>query len=97
MWYTSSNGKIELQITKEQASIGYHQGQCDDGIAYLRTVPAIKRQLAKLDQVIVAMELNEYGAWESEQLVDCEENLNRILWIACGDIVENINQGTHHE
>jgi len=89
MWYTSGSGRIELQLTKEQAQIGSHSGQCDNDIAYLRTLPAIKRQLNKLDADTLAKELDEYGCWNDEQLKNHDENLTRILWIACGDILEN--------
>jgi hypothetical protein len=88
MWWCTSSGIIELNITKEQASIGSHQGQCDDDIEYLLTIPAIRRQIDKLDPDLVAEELSEYGAWDTEELQDHEQNKRRLLWIACGDIQE---------
>lgn len=88
MWFTSSDGSIELNITKAQAEKGSHQGQCDSDIDELRKVPAIRRQLAKLKPESVRKELREYGAWDAEELDNHEQNLNRLLWIACGDIVE---------
>ena len=90
MWFYTSSGRIELNITKAQAAIGSHQGQCDSDIAYLRTFPAIRRQLDKLDPSLVASELKEWGAWDDEELADHDANLSRLLWIACGDIVEGI-------
>ena len=90
MWYMTSSGKIELKITREQAHIGSHQGKCDEAIAYLRTVPAIRRQLDKLNPQTVSDELAEHGAWDDEQLADHDENLSRLLWVACGDIVDNL-------
>lgn len=91
MWYTSGSGRIELQLTKSQAQTGSHQGRCDNDIAYLRTLPAIKKQLDKLDAETLRNELDEYGAWDDEQLANHDENLTRILWIACGDILEEIH------
>lgn len=88
MWWTSSSGRIELQITKAQAVIGSHQGQCDQDIAYLRTLPAIRRQLAKVSPEVLAKELRECGAWNKVELADHDQNLSRLLWIACGDIKE---------
>ena len=85
MWYSTSSGRIELQLTKDQAMTGSHQGACDDGVAYLRTVPAIRHQLAKVDPETLRDELREYGAWEDEELADHDENLSRLLWLACGD------------
>lgn len=94
MYYTSGSGRIELQITKKQAEIGSHSGQCDNDIAYLRTLPAIKRQLNKLDAEALSKELSEYGAWDENELQNHDENLTRILWIACGDILEEIYEKT---
>lgn len=88
MWYTSSSGRIELKMTKAQASIAYHQGQCDGDVEVLSFVPSIARQLAKIDPAILADELREYGAWSDGELSDHDQNLQRILWLAAGDIVE---------
>ena len=91
MWWTESLGRIELQLTKAQAHTGSHQGQCDADIAELRLVPAIRRQLDKLSPPLVAECLREYGAWDAEELADHDANLSRLLWIACGDIVEGVS------
>ena len=91
MYWSSSSGRIALQITKQQAALGSHQGQCDQDIAELRTVPAIHRQLAKLSAEEVRNELREYGAWDDDELTDHNDNLNRLLWLACGDITEGNN------
>ena len=88
MWFSTSSGRIELQLTKDQAHTGSHQGACDGDVAYLRTVPAIRRQLAKVDPETLRDELREYGAWDAEELADHDANLSRLLWLACGDIVE---------
>lgn len=90
MWWTESLGRIELQITKRQAQACSHPGRCDDDVAALRLVPAIKRQLDKLDPALVAECLREYGAWDAEELSNHEDNLNRLLWCACCDISENL-------
>lgn len=88
MWWTESLGRIELQITRAQAHAGSHPGPCDRDIAELRRVPAIRRQLDKLAPPLVAECLREYGAWDDDELSDHDANLSRLLWVACGDIVE---------
>ena len=88
MWWSESLGRIELQITLKQAQSCSHQGQCDDDVAALRKVPAIKRQLDKLDPKLVADCLREYGAWDDKELADHDQNLTRLLWCACCDIAE---------
>ena len=91
MWWTESLGRIELQLTRAQAHTGHHQGQCDADIAELRRVPAIRRQLDKLPAPLVAECLREYGAWDDAELSNHDANLSRLLWVACGDIVEGNN------
>ena len=89
MWHSGNYGN-ELQLTKSQAAIGSHSGPCDTDVAYLRTVPAIRRQLSKLNPETLRRELQEYGAWDETELANHDENLARWLWIACGDITEHI-------
>lgn len=79
---------IELQITKTQAHKGYHSGSCDADIEELRQVPKIKKQLDKLDAGVVSRYLSEFGAWGEEELKDHNENLDRLLWLVCADLVE---------
>jgi len=87
-YWTESLGRIELDIKMKDAHIGSHQGQCDADIAHLLTVPYIKKQLAKLNPELVAKCLKEFGAWDSEELANHEDNLSRLLWVACCDLVE---------
>lgn len=87
MWHTGNYGN-ELNITKTQAAIGAHSGPCDGDLAYLRTIPSIKRQLKKLNPETLRKELKEYGTWNETELSNHDENLTRWLWIACGDITE---------
>ena len=89
MWWSDSHGTIEVNITKAQAHKGYHMGACDSDISELRGVPAIRRQLEKINPAILSKSLKEIGAWDEVELSNHNENLSRLLWIACGDIVDN--------
>ena len=80
--------RFEIQMTLTQAESASHQGRCDDDVSELAKAPAIARQLAKIDPQAIRDELREYGAWDDDELSDHEQNLQRILWIAAGDIVE---------
>jgi hypothetical protein len=80
--------RFDLDIPRKLAKIGHHQGRCDEDIAYLRTHRKILKQLNALDPAAVREELAEYGAWMPEDLEDHERNLSRVLWLACGDIME---------
>lgn len=65
-----------------------HSGDCDEDTRELSKVPAIAEQLASIDSSVLSSELNELGAWDSEELADHQQNLQRILWLAAHDIAE---------
>jgi hypothetical protein len=94
-WFTSSSGRVEFQLTLEQAESVSHSGQCDDDVAALMADPFIRLQLARITPDILRLELREYGAWEDAQLADHQTNLSRILWLAGGDIVEEQRAKSH--
>ena len=87
-WFSTSSGRIELTMTLEQAQSGSHPGQCDADVHALSRVPGIKAQLDTIDSALLVDELREYGAWDEAELADHDQNLQRILWLACGDILE---------
>jgi hypothetical protein len=89
MLFLTSSGKIELNITKNQAKLGYHAGDCENSIKQLLRHPAIRKQIDALDVETVKAELREYGAWEETELLDHEFNKIRLLWLACADIFDN--------
>lgn len=78
-----------LNITKKTANLGYHSGDCLEDIDRIMELPEIKRQLKKIDPEQLKKELYDYGAWDDSELENHKGNLQRILWIACGDIVDN--------
>jgi hypothetical protein len=88
MIWTSSSGRIELNIPRGLASIGYHSGACDSDIAELLDLQQIKAQLSGITPQVLREELKEFGAWDDLELAHHRDNLARILWIACGDLVD---------
>ncbi|KKN55701.1 hypothetical protein LCGC14_0580030 [marine sediment metagenome] len=88
MWYTSSMGLIEIEMTLEQAQSVAGPGDQYNHVKILSQVPKIKRQLNKIDKEKLKRELSEFGAWTDEQLDNHEENLIRILWEAGCSIVD---------
>lgn len=87
-WFTTSSGRIEIEMTTEQAASVSHSGQCDDDVLALSQVPEIKKQVDAIDKDLLAKELDEYGAWDETELSDHEQNIQRIVWIAGCDIDE---------
>jgi len=87
-WWSTGSGRIELAITMDDAHCGYHQGACDDDVESLCCVPYIAEQLARIDSWRLCEELKEYGAWDGDELADHDQNLRRVLWLACGDLCD---------
>lgn len=88
LWFTSGCGRIEIGMTMDDAKSAAHQGQCDEDVLALSKVPEIERRLEAIDPSVLARELQEYGAWDENELADHRQNLQRILWLACNDITE---------
>lgn len=87
-YWSSGCGRIELQLDLDDAAQGSHPGPCDADIAELRAVPYIAEQLAALDPALVSDILREYGAWDDAERAIHQDNLDRLLWIACGDLTD---------
>lgn len=82
--------RFSISMTRAQAASADHAGQCDHDVRALSLIPAIARQLRKLDHDAVRAELWEYGAWDDTELADHAENLQRVVWIAAGNIMEGV-------
>lgn len=89
VWWSSSSGRIEFQMTREQAgSVSQGGKDASEDVAALRKVKGFAEQLDAIKADVLADELREYGAWEDEQLADHDANLTRLVWIAGNDINE---------
>lgn len=83
--------RFELQMTQQQAKSASHSGQCDADVTLLCRDQKIIRQLDRIGADKIREELEEYGAWEEDQLKDDAANRHRIVWIAAGNIVEEFH------
>lgn len=82
---------IEIDLHWSDAQQGSHQGQCDSDIAELLQEDYIKTQVAGWNPDKLRAELQEYGAWEEDELADHTANCERMLWIMCGNIQDEVN------
>lgn len=89
-YWSSGCGRLELEITEEQAAQCSHPGPCDSDVQWLSCQPEIARQLNALDPALLREELDGYGAWDDVELGDHQQNLLRVLWLACSDISEEV-------
>lgn len=81
--------RFTVHMTLKQAQSAAHPGQCDADVLALSKLPVIARQLRLLRPKDVSAELRGYGAWDAQELADHSQNLQRILWIAAGNITED--------
>jgi uncharacterized Fe-S cluster protein YjdI len=81
----------EIQLSLKVAKMCSHSGQCVKDVKKAMQLPEVKKELAKIDPAKLVKELSEYGAWEIHELLNHTENLERILWIAAGNILEENN------
>ena len=79
-----------IKMTKDQALSVSHVGQCDDDVKELIKNPKIKRELKRISDQDLTAELKEYGAWDSEELENRQENEERIIWLAGCNIKDQI-------
>jgi hypothetical protein len=89
MWWTSSCGRIELNITLNNAKKASHSGECEMDVIALSEKVSIKKQTKLIDKDVLISVLSEYGAWDQSELKDHQQNIIRLLWLACGDLVDD--------
>jgi hypothetical protein len=88
---------IELELTRQCIEECTPPGQDAEGaVTKWLARPEVSTQFAKLTLLDTARILYGYGAWEVAELGDLQDNLRRLLWLACGDI-ENDPDNTLHE
>lgn len=79
-----------LNITKAVANECSRSGNNEYSVNYYMNLPKYKKQLLKLDKEQVRQELNDLGAWEDDELENHNDNLQRLFWLACGNISDMI-------
>lgn len=77
-----------ISLTKNDANYCTHSGACDNEVKEISEKRYVKKQLSKIDKEALKKELKEYGAWDEKELENHEDNIQRILWIAAGNIVD---------
>lgn len=88
-WFTSSCGRIEFQMTLEQAQSVSHTGPCDVDVKALSEMDDIKTIIETLSPETVREVVGEmFGDATEEELNNDEMNIERLLWMAGCDIAE---------
>ncbi len=89
IWWSCGCGYVELWLTRTDARSASHPGQCDADVAALSLKPYVAKQLAAISETDAARTVAEmFGDATPEELADHSQNLQRVLWLAAGDIAE---------
>jgi len=86
--FYESLGRFMLEVTLSDAKTCSHAGDCEDDVKALLKKAYIAKQFKKIGVSDIRDSLAEYGAWSDEELKNTTKNQERMLWIACCDIVE---------
>lgn len=85
--------RFTLSMTRSDAGSATHPGDClPDVRLLLQRNKNLVRQLDKIDPDDIRAELKEYGAWDADELADNDANRERIVWIAAGNINNEIRE-----
>lgn len=88
-WFSSS-GRLSLTFpTLDDARYCAHQGDCLPEVQETVGLDWMAAQLEKIDPDVLRRELDEYGAWDSDELANHDDNLERIVWLAANDVAED--------
>lgn len=85
-FYAYFNYIDAVKLPKDVIKACHHAGDCQADVENCMLLPEVKKELAKINPERLKEELGEYGAWSEEELNDHQQNLERILWIAAGNI-----------
>ncbi len=91
--YWASFNRFELRIPGECVADCSGQGSADDAVAYW--TPKIQAQVEsdnfpnKPTPDKIRAELEECGAWDSEELANDDENWQWLVWIAACNISDD--------
>jgi hypothetical protein len=88
MIWSSSSGKIELDIPARLYKQVPTSGPADGVIEKLVFMPVIMKQFIVIPDSLLVETLRGYGAWDDAELTNRLSNLHRLLWIACLDLRE---------
>lgn len=80
--------RFQIQMTLAQAQSASHAGSCDTDVKELLRNKKIQRQFKQILPDDIRKELEEYGAWDENELASDSDNQERIIWISACNISE---------
>lgn len=89
-YWSDSSGVLTLSFTRAQVYSVPCQGSADEAVHRLSLMPSILIQFAFISDSSMRSILRPYGAWDDSELEDRQDNIHRLLWLACLDIQEEV-------
>lgn len=75
--------RFEVELPEQCVKDCSHSGPCDEDVEFW----FLKLDTDKFPcSDAIQAELQEYGAWDEDELQDKDQNLRRLIWIAAGNI-----------
>lgn len=81
-----------LVLTLSDVASVPRQGDAEQAVTYLASLPYIRRQFEALGAGWARDYLREYGAWDAKELDDTETNRQRVLWLGCLRVQEEMHE-----
>lgn len=88
-WWSSSSGLIELELKVSTIDACSSSGPCLTAVQLELEEEYIQDQVKDIDPELLRRELSEYACWDEYDLTNHEENLEKLLWIASGDVYDS--------
>lgn len=83
--HTAYFNSFEITLTETCILDCSHSGACDDDVDYW-----YEKLNLNIDSEELRLELKNYGAWDALELSDHVQNIKRIIWIAAGNLREEL-------
>jgi hypothetical protein len=82
---------FEIEMKTDDIISATKPGPVDETIAAMLEEEFYSAQLDAIPADKIRSELSEYGAWDDDELKDDDQNRARILWIAAGNIKDEMS------
>ena len=91
-WDQCNGNDIRIDMTEEVVNSMPRIGNCEEATLTISQLPEIKEQTDEWGKDNLREELMEYGAWDDEELKDHAQNIQRMLWMICGDLLDEMTE-----
>lgn len=81
---------LELEVPREFLELIPEMGDAQDSLDAILDNTSYLKYLSHIDAQKLRLELEDYGAWDEQELGDHTENIKRFLWVKALDYKERL-------